>query len=299
MHNFEPPLQALRLLQAINESGGLVKAAEQIGLSQSAASHAAASLERTSGAKLFVRGQGGLRLSETSLRILPHVRQILQALDAIREELAAEAGVQRGAIRIAAVPSLASTVIPVLMGAFGKRYPGVEVSLLEGTDQEVAEWVRRRMCHCGFAALPVAGVATHLLGHDEWTILAPEGEFDGQHRVGLKQLVGRRFLLSGGGCEEHIQRLFEAEGIPLPEHLLVRQMDTLQAMVAERLGVSVVPSLVLGQRPKKTRVLRLSPRRYRSIGLLLPVGVVPSLGLARWIDLIKAEFAGILKRVCS
>jgi len=296
MQDFELSLRALRLLQTIDESGGMVKAARRMGMSQSAASHAIRSLERTSGAKLFVRGRGALRLSETSSRLLPHVRQIFQGLDAIRDELAAEAGVQQGVIRIAAVPSLASSVIPPLMRRFGKRYPGIEVNLLEGTDQEVAEWVRRRVCQCGFAALPVAGVEAQALGKDEWTILAPAGEFEGQEQSKLSQLSRRRFLLSGGGCEEHILRLFQQEGLDLPDHMLVRQMDTLQAMVAEKLGVSLIPSLCLRQRPKRTRVVRLSPRRFRTIGLLLAPGLIPSPGLSRWIDLVRAEFSSVLKR---
>jgi DNA-binding transcriptional LysR family regulator len=283
----------------IEESGGLVKAAAQVGLSQSAASHAIASLERQSRAKLFVRGQGALRLSGTGARLLPHVRQILQALDAIQEELAADAGVQQGALRIAAVPSLASSVIPSLMRQFGKRYPGIAVNLLEGTDQEVADWVRKRVCHCGFAALPVAGLEAEPLGEDEWVILAPAGEFEGQARTGLKQLGRRRFLLSGGGCEEHIQRLFQQEGLSLPDHVLVRQMDTILAMVAEKLGVSVIPSLCLRQRPKNTRVLRLWPKRYRTIGLLLRKGVMPSPGLTRWIDLVRAAFPALVKRATT
>jgi DNA-binding transcriptional LysR family regulator len=299
MQIFEPSFRALRLLQMIEEQGGLVKAAAQVGLSQSAASHAIASLERESGAKLFVRGRGALRLSDTCTRLLPHVRQILQALDAIHEELAAEAGVQQGAIRIAAVPSLASSVIPPLMREFGKRYPGVAVNLLEGTDQEVADWVRKRVCHCGFAALPVAGLETQPLAEDEWTILAPAGEFGGQTQTGLKQLGRRKFLLSGGGCEEHIRTLFQQDGLDLPDHILVRQMDTLQAMVAENLGVTLIPSLCLRQRPKNTRAVRLRPRRYRTIGLLLATGVIPSPGLHRWIELVKAQFSGIVKRATA
>lgn len=299
MQEFEPPIRALRLFEAIAETGGLVKAAARIGLSQSAASHAIASLERESGAALVSRSQGALRLSEAGVRLLPHVRQILQSLDAIREELAAEAGLCQGVIRIASVPSLASTIIPPLIREFGVQSPGIAVHLHEGTDQEVADWVRRRVCHCGFAALPVEGVETHPLAKDEWIILAPAGEFEGQLRTTLKQLHRRRFLLSGGGCEDHIRRLFDQDHLPLPDHVLVRQMDTLQAMVAERLGVSVIPSLCLRQRPRRTHVLRLSPRRYRSIGLLLPPESTPTPALARWIALAQRQFPALVKRIHS
>lgn len=289
----------LRLLEILGEGWGVVKAAERMGMSQSGASHALAALERATGARLFVRGAGQLRLSNTGERVLPHVRQMLRSLDAMAEELAAEAGVQRGTLRIAAVPSLASTVIPPLLREFAKRYPGIDVRLLEGTDNEVAEWVRRKVSHCGFAALPVAGLDTVAIGKDEWMILAPGDEFAGQVQTSLKKLNGRKFLLSGGGCEDHIQRLFEQAGSGLPDHLLVRQMDTLQAMVAEGLGVSIVPGLTLVRRPKNTRVVRLAPRRFRTIGLLLAPEAVPSAALERWIDLVRAKLPAVVERILS
>ena len=89
----------------------------------------------------------------------------------------------------------------------------------------------------------------------------------------LERLQGHHFLLSGGGCEDHIYRLFEDAGIPLPDHLLVRQMDTIQAMVTERLAVSLVPSLTLTRKPENVRTLGLVPRRYRTIGGLLALDI--------------------------
>jgi DNA-binding transcriptional LysR family regulator len=44
MQRLEPPIRTLRLLQVIAEGHGLVQAAEKIGMSQSAASHAIAVL---------------------------------------------------------------------------------------------------------------------------------------------------------------------------------------------------------------------------------------------------------------
>jgi DNA-binding transcriptional LysR family regulator len=108
-------------------------------------------------------------------------------------------------------------------------------------------------------------------------------------------LSEQRFLLSGGGCEDHIYRLFDEARIQLPNHLLVRQMDTLQAMVAEGLGVSLVPSLTLTRKPKKIRALRLLPRRYRTIGILLASDTVPSPALSRWLDLVRAKAPAVLR----
>jgi len=217
-------------------------------------------------------------------------------LDAIAEEIVSESGVQTGTLRIAVVPSIASSIIPPLLREFAKLYPGIDVSLLEGTDHEVAEWVRQKMSHCGFAALPVPRLNTEPIGRDEWMAIVPANWPDrGQNQMKLERLSERRFLLSGGGCEDHIYRLFSEAQVQLPNHLLVRQMDTLQAMVAEGLGVSLVPSLTLTRKPKEIRAVRLVPRRYRTIGILLAADKAPSPALNRWLDLVRAKAPRVLR----
>jgi DNA-binding transcriptional LysR family regulator len=107
------------------------------------------------------------------------------------------------------------------------------------------------------------------------------------------------FLLSGGGCEDHIYRLFEEAQVPLPNRLLVRQMDTLQAMVAEGLGVSLVPSLTLVRKPRSIRAIRLVPRQYRTIGVLLATDAVPSPALSRWLDLVRTKAPVVLRETLT
>ena len=299
MQRLEPPIRALRLLQVIAEGRGLVQAADKIGMSQSAASHAIAALERSFGVQLFARNSGQLRLSRIGEQILPYVRQILGSLDAITEELISESGLQTGTLRIAIVPSIGSSVIPALLREFAKLYPGIDVSLLEGTDHEVAEWVRQKMSHCGFAALPVAMVNTEPIGKDEWMAIVPANRFEVPNQIKLERLARHRFLLSGGGCEDHIYRLFEEAQVPLSNHLLVRQMDTLQAMVAEGLGVSLVPSLTLIRKPRNIRAIRLVPRQYRTLGILLPTDAVPSLALSRWLDLVRTKAPVVLRETLT
>jgi DNA-binding transcriptional LysR family regulator len=299
MQRLEPPIRSLRLLQVIAEDHGLVQAAQKIGMSQSAASHAIAALEHSFGVRLFARNSGHLRLSRIGEQILPYVRQILASLDAIAEEIVSESGAQTGTLRIAVVPSIGSSIIPGLLREFAKLYPGIDVSLLEGTDHEVAEWVRQKMSHCGFAALPVAMVNTEPIGKDEWMAILPANRSEGPSQIKLERLAAQRFLLSGGGCEDHIYRLFEEAQVPLPNHLLVRQMDTLQAMVAEGLGVSLVPSLTLIRKPRNIRAVRLLPRRYRTIGILLATDAVPSPALSRWLDFVRTKAPVVLRETLT
>lgn len=288
MKDIEPSWPALRLLAAIDEEHGLIRAAQHVGMSQSAASHALAKLERSLSVSLVSRDRLGLRLSETGKRLLPHVNQALRALDAIRDEVAQLSALQKGSLRIAAVPSLAGTWVPRLIREFQLKFPAVEISLFEGTDNEVAEWVQTRVAHAGFAALPVKGLSTIAITRDEWMAVLPPK--DPAPRMTLGALSKRKFLLSGGGCEDLIRSLFEEASLDLPQsRLLIKQMATIEAMVSEGLGVSLVPATALAQ-SKKVRTVPLSPKRYRSIGLLLPPGPTHSPLVSAWTSVVHKHF---------
>jgi len=285
MNKAELSIQSLRLFAAVSEEKGLVKAGLRLGMSQSGASHALAALQKNLGATLFVRETTGLRFTETAKRLLPHVRDILKSLDSIRSEASATAGLDHGSLCVSSIPSVAGTILPDLLREYGRRYPGVELSLYEGTDAEVVEWVQQRMADVGFAALPVEGATGIRVISDEWLALIPAHDTHAGS-ISLKQLIRRRFLMSEGGCEPMIRELFANANLQIKDVLNVREMTTLKAMVAEGIGVSIIPSLAAPQMTKGVRAVSLVPKKCREVGLILkrPDNLSPS--LRAWISLV-------------
>jgi DNA-binding transcriptional LysR family regulator len=291
MKKLEPHIRALRLLRSLNHGHGLVQSARHLSVSQSAASHMLAALERTLDAHLVSRSPRGLTLSETGQRLMPHVEQILQSVDAMRAEITGLAGLQHGTLRLAAVPSAAGSFLPRLLRDFTTRFSGIEVTLFEGTDGEVVDWIKNHMADVGFAALPVRGLACEDLRTDEWLAIVGPKDFIGHDHVSVAALARRPFLLSGGGCETQIRQLFHKSGVELPSHVTVKQIPTIQAMVAQGLGVSIVPALALEGRPKKTRTLSLSPRTYRHLGMFFDRKCVLTAATKQWLTLVKDYFS--------
>lgn len=292
MSHFEPSISTMRLVLEIVKTGKLTTAASRLRISQSGASHALRVFESQVGATLFVREWEGLSLSEAGQRLLPHIEQALAHLDTIRAEAAGMSQLKTGTLRVAAVPSLLATILPSVLREYGTRFPGVELSIFEGTDDEVRSWILSGLVHVGFAALPVEGVSGEVVAGDEWLALVPRDMFQGKSSITLRELAKHRFLMSGGGCETHIQRMFSAARIEIPDRLTVKQLPTIQAMVAEKLGVSLVPSLSVKNRHAGSRALRLRPRLFRQIGMLRPLGGACSPALEAWVPLAR----GHLKR---
>ena len=75
----------------------------------------------------------------------------------------------------------------------------------------------------------------------------------------------------------------------LASRLMIKQMATIEAMVSEGLGVSLAPATSLAG-SKKIRTVSLSPKRFRSIGLLLPAGRERSRLADAWIGVVEQHF---------
>jgi DNA-binding transcriptional LysR family regulator len=290
MKYFEPSLKQLRLLLSISEHKGLVRAARRMKLSQSAASHALAALEKNVGVALVTRNRGTLQLTEAGNQLLPHVRQICASITSIRTEISGASGLQTGSLRLATVPSLASTILPPLIGEFSSRFPGIEVSLFEGTDPEVVEWVRTHAADVGYTTLPVPDVVdSQDLAHDEWVAVLP-ASFRQRRSVTLKFLSQQRFLMPGGGCDPYVCDLFRNADLDLQTAINVKEMSTIQAMVAQGLGVSILPSLAVQKAYRGVRAVPLSPHQPRRFGQLLARDAVLSPALKTWSTIVNNAF---------
>lgn len=286
MINFDPSISALRLVQKIVQTGKLTAAAEQLNISQSGASHSLRILESQLGSAIFVREREGLRLSEAGQRLLPYIEAMLGNLGAVHAELASLSGLKTGSLRVAAVPSLLGSILPPVLREYSTNFPGIDLSIFEGTDDEVSSWVLTGVAHVGFAALPVASVTTEEIARDEWLALMPQHRALKKSSITLQELLRYRFLMSGGGCETHIQRLFSIQGLNIPDHMMVKQLSTIQAMVAQDLGVSLVPSLSIKD-VQGIAAIPLKPRQFRSIGMLYASASVSSPALQTWMNLAR------------
>ncbi|MFH4294592.1 LysR family transcriptional regulator substrate-binding protein, partial [Acinetobacter baumannii] len=66
---------------------------------------------------------------------------MLSQLNVIRELADRGRNVTRGRIRLASFPSVTSTLLPGLLRDVKRLHPGIDVVVLEGSDEEVEAWL--------------------------------------------------------------------------------------------------------------------------------------------------------------
>ncbi len=122
-------LDELQTFVAVVDHGSITAAAEQLGLTISAASRTLARLEEKLQTTLLRRTTRRLELTEEGDAFLRHARAILDAVDAAEEQIAARRLRPVGRLRVdAATPFMLHVVVPLLAG-FRERYPDVELEL--------------------------------------------------------------------------------------------------------------------------------------------------------------------------
>jgi DNA-binding transcriptional LysR family regulator len=262
-------LNQLRILTAVVDEGSFSIAATKLGMTQSGASQAIGHLEAAIGSKLLVRSKEGIVPSAIGQLVLRDAREAVLALERIEQNCTAAAGLLKGELRIGSVTSAATRLLPPVLAQYRRRYPEIRLSLLEGTDQEVLHWVEIGIADIGLTSEASRDTESEIIAEDAFFLLVhPRHLLSKRRKAKLTELSEESFLMSGSGCEPAIRRLFESSGMTPKVVLTIRNGATLQEMVAQGLGVTMMPGLSLAADDRRFCCIATDPvgkRRVLSI----------------------------------
>jgi len=262
-----------RLIVAVADTCNISRAAVEIGMTQSGASQAIAQLEASLGFPLFTRERRYIGVTALGEPVIEHARNMLAQLSAIRVLADESRGLTSGRIRLASFPSVTSTLLPGLLRNFKRLHPGIEVVILEGTDEEVEEWLAADTVELGVVMNPVPGRAEVVLGQDAWVAVLHGSNLQARHArtygITLKELADQPFILATGGCVVNGKSLMEKAGLQLSDiRVTVRDWISACKLVGEGMGVALVPESALPEELRGLCVVPLTPSIYREFGLV-------------------------------
>ncbi|MFZ6658067.1 LysR family transcriptional regulator [Undibacterium sp. TJN19] len=140
------PWDYYRTALAVLEEGSLSGAARTLGLTQPTIGRQIEALESALGSRLFVRSQSGLSPTTTALALKPYVESLHATESALLRSVSAEAGEVSGTVRITASEVMGVEILPAMLSALRKPYPGLKIELqasnitsdLLGRDADIA-----------------------------------------------------------------------------------------------------------------------------------------------------------------
>ena len=176
-------LAQLRIFIAVAELGNVTKASKELGISQSAASAAIATIEDIYQVKLFDRVGRSVFLSDLGRRFLPEAQAPLQAPRTQRKCYVCSEKTA-GSLQIAASQTIASYWLPRRLAAFNDRNPAVAINVTMSNTHGVETAVLEGKADIGFVEGKVNANGLRLLKVDQdqptlvvspkkWPILRP------------------------------------------------------------------------------------------------------------------------------
>lgn len=270
-----------RLLVAVADHGSITAAAEQVGMTQSAASQAMASMETTLGAQLFTREPRKTLPTALGLSVIAQARVMMGALQAIRTTVDEARPLLRGNIRIASFPKVLATFLTPLLQRFRQLNPGIEVTTLEVTDSEVHTLLDAGLIDLGVVLNPKPERNATVLGRDLWMAVLPAHHALAQRAedasVALEALLEQPFVLATGGCTANACSLAADAGLRLRDiRVEVREWSSAYSLVREGVGVTLVPEMALPAQRTGLRVMPLTVPLYREFALVGSPTLPPS-----------------------
>lgn len=258
---------------AVVDTGSFTNAAKVRQVSQSAVSHAIASLEAELGVPLMVRDRSGVELTTIGRRLLDHARSVTVHAEMMRQE-AANAKCDRltGTLRIGASRSLAHRLLVRTMTRFQSRFPGFEMRLREGTDVEISDWICAGELDVGIVTPPRRQMTTVPLLEEEVHAALPRGHgLAAQPALRVEQIFSERLIMPADN-DRSIMRtvLGEADREPTVAYR-VQDLNVLLSLVAEGHGIALLPQLALPAKPQDVRIMSFSPPVTRRLVLALSV----------------------------
>ena len=266
-------LRQLRSFVSVAQAGSFTRAAGALHISQPALSVQIRELENNFGVKLFERTSRTVQLTPAGRDLAPVFKKLLGEFDAAMETVQKQAATRRETIRIACVPSLATTVLPELISDYRRRHPLIEVVLKDVVWKRVLGMVRAEEVDFGIAPHDQEEKDLHAtkLMEDRMHVLFPARHPLARLRVVTLEQVSRYPLVLTGkdsNVRSALDAAFAARGEMAAPVSEVSQAGSAVGLVRAGLGVTILPSTTLELRSDPT--LRSKPIRdcIRRVSLL-------------------------------
>ena len=126
-------LLTYQVFKTVTEQGSFRKAADLLGLTPSAVSHAVSSLEAELGFCVLNRAKSGVTLTNYGERLLPYVNAVLNSDESLQQAISEFNGLKQGKVKVGCFSSVCTNWIPELIHSFHEEYPDISMEIFQGT----------------------------------------------------------------------------------------------------------------------------------------------------------------------
>lgn len=257
---------------AAAETGSFSKAAEQLCYTPSGVSQLVNALEDELGLELLRRSTRGVTLTANGEALLTAVRDLLSQEERLRQLSDELKGLATGRITIASLSSISTHWLPGVIREFLADYPQIQITLMEGIEQEVSGWLDQHVADMAFMSYvePISWDWIPLAEDPMVAVLPRDHPLAGADRYPLEHCMKERFIMPALGRDADLTAMFRRNGYSPKIHFSTLENYAALAMVEQGLGMSIMNELITRNWQCDVVKLPLEPPQSITMGVAVP-----------------------------
>ena len=280
-------------MNKVAEVQSFTKAAEILGLTQSAVSHAISSLEKEFGFNLIHRNRTGVTLTEDGVEMLYEMRKVLLAEEHLQQAASNILGVNKGTVRIGLISTISTHWMPNIIHIMDDEYPGIRIELREGDYYEIEQWLLNGEVDCGFLNRTSSKQFEFIpLKRDPLLcIVSSESPLYDKTEINLLDIGDTPIIMPSYKGTNDVMTTFEKYGVRPNIRFQLYDEKAIVSMVEHHLGISILPEMAIGGLPENVKALPLLQESYRTIGLSTKQKLSPA--SQKFVEILKQWLASL------
>lgn len=258
-----------KVMLAVDDYGSFTRVGEELGYTQSGITQMMKALEKEVGFSLYIKDNHGVTLTGNAKALIPSIRALLNADEALNQEIASLKGAQKGTIRIGTYLSCSIHWIPKIIREFQREHPDICFKVIEGAEDDLADWIQERRVDIGFISYQKGHNYQFLpvMNDDLFAVLPKSHPLAAQDEIPLDAFQGVPFIITEYTPGNEIHRILKEYKIkPDTRYITINEFSSL-SMVEHELGLTILPGLLLRGQVGDFVTRPITPKVYRQLGL--------------------------------
>lgn len=263
-------LLTYQVFQTVANIGSFHKAADILGLTPSAISHAITSMENELGFSVLTRSKSGITLTNYGEHLLPYVNAVLNSDESLQQAIAELNGLKQGKIKLGVFSSVCTNWLPDILHSFQKLYSEITIEVFQGTYDDVYYWIKNGVVDLGFLSVSSAkDLPIEPLYKDPLLCVLPKGirKDNSKPYIGIEEMRDHQFVTQRECTDADIQNFLKENSLRIQSNYHVVDDLSTVALVEKGFGICLMPELVMHDIPYQVECYPVYPQAYRIIGI--------------------------------
>ncbi|PKH02622.1 LysR family transcriptional regulator [Psychromonas sp. MB-3u-54] len=233
-------------------TGNFTKAAEELGIAQSALSMSIQKLEKQLALKLVNRAERKMSITSDGQVLLKHAQKILENVKQAKIQLQELKGLKSGSINFGVPAMIGSYYLPETLALFKQRYPGIQINIHEAGTATLA-----KMLLDGELDLAIIRADRHhdnirciTLAKEQIVACVPrEHEFAKRENITLEEFCSQPLVLFREGyfLREAVSSYCQQHRINPDIRFETNLIELLKSLIRKQIGISTCLAIILAE----------------------------------------------------